>query len=170
MSLLTNVIDDLQALSSQTAAEFSVSEFRGQDRVVLSRTVLHAAFDLLRNRWEFDLLNDITCVDYLSYRGARDRFGLVYILSSTRDNARLVLRVMLNEPDLKVASAVPFWDGADWMEREVWDMFGIRFEGHPNLRRILLPEEFTAHPLRKDYPMQGRGERHHFDKLTRAEA
>ena len=170
MSLLTNVIDDLQALSSQTAAEFSVSEFRGQDRGVLSRTVLPAAFDLLRNRWEFDLLNDITCVDYLSYRGARDRFGLVYILSSTRDNVRLVLRVMLNEPDLKVASAVPFWDGADWMEREGWDMFGIRFEGHPNLRRILLPEEFTAHPLRKDYPMQGRGERHHFDKLTRAEA
>jgi NADH-quinone oxidoreductase subunit C len=68
-----------------------------------------------------------------------------------------------------VASVVPLWEGADWLEREAWDLFGIRFEGHPDLRRILLPEEFTAHPLRKDYPLQGLGERHHFPTITRAE-
>ena len=78
------------------------------------------------------------------------------------------LRVMLDEPDLAVDSLVRLWEGANWLEREVWDMFGIEFTGHPDLRRILLPEEFTAHPLRKDYPMQGRGERHNFPVLTRS--
>ena len=82
----------------------------------------------------------------------------------------LTVRVMLNEPELTVPSMVPLWPGANWLEREVWDMFGIHFEGHPDLRRILLPEEFTAHPLRKDYPMQGRGERHNFPVLTRNQA
>jgi len=79
------------------------------------------------------------------------------------------LLVMLNEPNLTVRSAFPLWEGADWLEREVYDMFGIVFEGHPDLRRILMPEEFTAFPLRKDYPMQGRGERHNFHRLERAE-
>ena len=99
-----------------------------------------------------------------------DRFGLVYVLAGTDSNLRLTVRVMLNEPDLTVPSVTPLWEGANWMEREVWDMFGIRFEGHPDLRRILLPEEFAAHPLRKDYPLQGRGERHNFPVLTRSEA
>ena len=72
------------------------------------------------------------------------------------------MRVFLNEPDLTVPSAVPLWEGANWMEREVYDMFGIRFDGHPDLRRILMPEEFAAFPLRKDYPLQGRGEQHNF--------
>jgi NADH-quinone oxidoreductase subunit C len=84
-------------------------------------------------------------------------------------NERITLRAFVNEPDPWVPSAVALWEGANWMEREVWDMFGIRFEGHPDLRRILMPEEFTAFPLRKDYPLQGRGERHNFPVLHRAE-
>ncbi len=103
----------------------------------------------------------------MNYRDAVDRFGLIYLLASTVTNERLTLRVFLNEPDLNVPSAVPLWEGANWMEREVWDMFGIRFDGHPDLRRILLPEEFMAFPLRKDYPLQGRGERHNLPVLTR---
>jgi NADH-quinone oxidoreductase subunit C len=95
---------------------------------------------------------------------------LVYLLTNIAENLRLTVRVMLNEPDLTVPSATPLWGGADWIEREVWDMFGIRFDGHPDLRRVLMPEEFTAHPLRKDYPMQGRGERHNFPVLRRAES
>ena len=97
------------------------------------------------------------------------RFGLVYLLTHCASNERITLRVFLNDPEPAVASAVPLWEGANWLEREVWDMFGIRFDGHPDLRRILMPEEFTAFPLRKDYPLQGRGERHNFPVLTRGE-
>lgn len=143
------------------------SEFRGQTRAVVPRESLGEALRTLKEQCGFDLLVDITCVDYLNYRDAVDRFGLVYLLASTTTNERLTVRVFLNEPDLTVPSAVPIWQGADWMEREVYDMFGIRFDGHPDLRRILLPEEFAAFPLRKDYPLQGRGERHNFPVLTR---
>jgi NADH-quinone oxidoreductase subunit C len=92
------------------------------------------------------------------------------LLASTATNERLTVRVYLDEPDLVVPSMVPLWAGANWLEREVFDMFGVRFDGHPDLRRILMPEEFAAYPLRKDYPLQGRGERHNFHRLTRSEA
>ena len=82
----------------------------------------------------------------------------------------LVVKAGVDDPDPALPSAVPLWPGADWMEREVFDMFGIRFNGHPDLRRILMPEEFTAYPLRKDYPLRGRGERHNFPRLTRGES
>lgn len=145
------------------------SEFRGDMRAVVPRDELFVALKFMRDARGFDLLVDITCVDYLNYRQALDRFGLVYLLANTRTNERITLRTFVNDPEPTVSSAVPLWSGADWLEREVWDMFGIRFEGHPDLRRILLPEEFTAHPLRKDYPLQGRGERHNFPVLERAE-
>jgi NADH-quinone oxidoreductase subunit C len=150
--------------------DLAVSEFRGEVRVVVSRESLIEALKLLRNERGFDLLVDITCVDYLAYRDATDRFGLVYLLANTGTNERLTVRVFINEPNLSVPSAVPLWAGANWLEREVWDMFGITFDGHPDHRRILLPDEFTAHPLRKDYPLQGRGERHNFPRLARGEA
>lgn len=146
-----------------------VSEFRDATRVIVPRELLFDSLEVLQRRG-FDLLVDITCVDYLAYRDATDRFGLVYLLANTETNERITLRVFLNEPDLIVPSAVPLWEGANWLEREVWDMFGITFDGHPDHRRILLPDEFTAHPLRKDYPLQGRGERHNFPRLTREEA
>jgi len=145
------------------------SEFRGDTRAVISRGDLFAALKHLRDACGFDLLVDVTCVDYLNYRDAEDRFGLVYLLANAETNERITVRTFVNEPNLTVASAVPLWAGADWLEREVFDMFGIVFEGHPDLRRILLPDEFTAHPLRKDYPLQGRGERHNFPVLYRAE-
>lgn len=161
---------DPQTLTDLTAAipAATTSEFRGQTRVVVPREHLRAAFQLLRDQRHFDMLVDVTCVDYLHYRDAEHRFGLVYLLASTVTNERITLRVFVDEPDLTVPSAVPLWQGADWMEREVFDMFGILFDGHPDLRRILLPDEFTAFPLRKDYPLQGRGERHNFPVLHRA--
>jgi NADH-quinone oxidoreductase subunit C len=91
-------------------------------------------------------------------------------LANTFTAERITVRVMLNEPELTVPSVTGLWAGANWLEREVWDMFGIRFEGHGDLRRILMPEEFAAHPLRKDYPLQGRGERHNFPVLARRDA
>ena len=140
--------------------------FRGQERVDLPADRVSEAFRFLRDDG-YDLLVDVTCVDYLEYRGAKHRYGLVYLLAATTDNRRLTVRVFLDDPTPTVASAAPVWPAANWLEREVWDMFGIRFEGHPDLRRLLLPEVFTAHPLRKDYPLQGRGERHNFPILTR---
>lgn len=153
----------------KTCPGLETSEFRGQTRIVVPREALVDVLCELRERCGFDLLIDITCVDYLNYRDATDRFGMVYSLASSATNERLIVRVMLNEPDLTLPTIVPLWQGAEWLEREVWDMFGIVFEGHPDLRRILLPEEFTAHPLRKDYPLQGRGERHNFPVLTRGQ-
>lgn len=150
--------------------DLSFSEFRGQVRVVVPREVLHEVLGTLKEKLGFDLLVDITAVDYLFFPGAKDRFGLVYLLANTETAQRMTVRTFLNDPAPSVPTAVDLWAGANWLEREVWDMFGIRFEGHPDLRRILLPEPFSAHPLRKDYPLQGRGERHHFPVITRAES
>jgi NADH-quinone oxidoreductase subunit C len=148
-------------------AGLTVSEFRSQTRVVAPRESGGALFAFLKKQLGFDLLVDVTCVDYLNFRDAKDRFGLVYLLASTTTNERVTIRVFLNEPELTIPSVTPLWGGADWLEREVYDMFGIIFDGHPDLRRILMPEEFEAFPLRKDYPLQGRGERHNFPVLTR---
>jgi NADH-quinone oxidoreductase subunit C len=146
------------------------SEFRGETRAVAPVESLFEVLRMAKERLGFDLLVDITCVDYLNYRGAKDRFGLVYLLANSETNERITLRAFVGDSRPAAPSAVPLWEGANWLEREVWDMFGIRFEGHPDLRRILLPEEFTAFPLRKDYPLQGRGERHNFPVITRVES
>jgi NADH-quinone oxidoreductase subunit C len=166
MPAATETIDALKGF----LGELPLTEFRGDTRVVVSRDRLLEAMQLLKATRGFDLLVDVTCVDYLNYRDARDRFGLVYLLANTTTNERLTVRVFVNEPELTVPSMYPLWKGADWLEREVFDMYGIVFGGHPDLRRILMPEEFTAFPLRKDYPMQGRGERHNFERISRAEA
>jgi NADH-quinone oxidoreductase subunit C len=158
----------VQALLSQFP-ELAMSEFRGQARCVAPAGSLLAVLRTLKEKLGFDLLVDISCVDYLDYPGARDRFGLVYLLADTVTNQRITVRCFVNDPEPAVPSVVPLWEGANWLEREVWDMFGIRFTGHPDLRRILLPEEFTAFPLRKDYPLQGRGERHNFPVIRRAQ-
>ncbi len=131
---------------------------------------IYEPLEFLKNSLGFDLLVDVTCVDYLNYRDATDRFGLVYLLTNIAANERLTVRTFVNDPNPTVPSAVPLWEGANWMEREVWDMFGITFAGHPDHRRILCPDEFAAFPLRKDYPLQGRGERHNFPVLTRRQA
>ena len=166
-------METVQEITAELAGQFGdlkVTDFRGQTRVVVPRDKLFDVAGSLRDRHGFDMLVDITCVDYLTYRDARDRFGLVYLCSGTVDCRRLTLRVFVNEPELSVASLVPLWEGANWLEREVYDMFGVRFAGHPDLRRILMPAEFTAYPLRKDYPLQGRGERHQFPVITRSSA
>jgi NADH-quinone oxidoreductase subunit C len=159
------IVDTLKA----DFANLVASGFRGHTRVVVSVAQLFDLLKTLKEEHGFDLLVDITCVDYLNYPNAKDRFGLVYLLANTMTNERLTVRSFVNDPNPAAPSAVPLWEGANWMEREVWDMFGIRFAGHPDLRRILLPEEFAAYPLRKDYPLQGRGERHNFPIITRAE-
>jgi len=102
---------------------------------------------------EFDMLTDVTAVDYL---GEEPRFEMVYHLYSLVRNHRLRVKARVPERDPRIATLVPLWPSADWMEREVFDMYGIGFDGHPDLRRILLYEEFEGYPLRKDYPKERR--------------
>lgn len=149
---------------------FSISLFRGDARVVCPSAQVVEVLAWLKDECDLDMLVDLTAVDYLEYPDARDRFGVIYSLGSTVTNARLWVKVFVNEPEPEVPSVVSLWRGADWLEREVYDMFGIRFDGHPDLRRILMPEEFAAFPLRKDYPLKGRGERHNFPVLTREDS
>jgi NADH-quinone oxidoreductase subunit C len=162
----------LSALGSRFSAlahSFTTSEFRDNRRVIVPPERLHLVLECLKQDCGFDMLVDVTAVDYLHYPDAKDRFGVIYALLNTDSGERVYVKTYLNEPELVLRSAYALWKGADWMEREVYDMFGIIFEGHPDLRRILMPEEFTAFPLRKDYPLRGRGERHNLPYLSRAE-
>jgi len=118
----------------------------------------------------FEQLCDLTCVDYLNFPDATDRYGVIYSLLSLTHNHRLWIKCFVNDPKPRLPSVTGIWKGADWMEREVFDMFGVVFEGHPDLRRILTWEGFEAHPLRKDYPLRGRGERENFEVVTRDSA
>lgn len=118
-------------------------------------------------RCRFEQMCDLTCVDYLNYPQARDRYGVTYSLLSISKGHRLWVKCLVNDPSPEVPSVTPIWKGADWLEREVYDLFGVRFVGHPDLRRIVTWEGFEAHPLRKDYPLHGRGERENFDVVAR---
>lgn len=118
----------------------------------------------------FDRLSDLNGIDYLNYPGATDRFAVTYTLHSTTGEHWLWVKCLVNDPEPRLPSVVSLWKAADWQEREVWDMFGIRFEGHPDLRRILTWEGFEAHPLRKDYPLRGHGEREDYEVITRDSA
>jgi len=149
---------------------FASSRFRDNVRFDIPPQSLIEVLTFLKSDCGFDLLVDITAVDLLEYPDARNRFRVIYALANTATAERLYLRTHLDLPNPALASVVPLWLGANWMEREVFDMFGIGFDGHPNLKRILMPEEFTAFPLRKDYPLRGRGERHNFPVITRAES
>jgi NADH-quinone oxidoreductase subunit C len=148
---------------------FTTSQFRDNVRVHFAPARLIEFMTALKQECGFDMLAELTAVDYLHYPDARDRYGVIYGLTNTATGERLWVKVMLNDPDPAVASVYPLWKAADWLEREVYDMFGVRFEGHPDLRRILMPQEFASWPLRKDYPLRGRGERHNFPTITRAE-
>ena len=146
------------------------SQFRDNHRVVVPAAKLQAIFNCLKSDLGFDMLSEVTAVDYLEYEGATDRFSVVYVFINIATGERLVLKTFVNDPQPTLPSAYSLWKSADWLEREVFDMFGITFTGHPDLRRILTPDEFTAHPLRKDYPLKGRGERHNFPIVTRADS
>jgi NADH-quinone oxidoreductase subunit C len=150
---------------------FTTSRFRDNLRLFVPPARLLQVLTALRDQCGFRMLAELGGVDYLGYPGhTRARFEVHYVLRNLETNERLVVKAGVDEPEAALPSVVRLWPGADWMEREVYDMYGIRFDGHPDLRRILMPEEFTAFPLRKDYPLRGRGERHNFPRLTRGES
>lgn len=134
-----------------------IHDHRGDETAVIRREALLAVAEWIKSNPEFDMsvLMDLTAVDGLKM-GWKSRFEVVCHFYSVSKNHRLRIKVRIEEKDAVVPSLVKFWPAADWFEREVWDMFGIRFDGHLNLKRILMYEEFTGHPLRKDYPYNKR--------------
>jgi NADH-quinone oxidoreductase subunit C len=142
------------------AAIVDTHEFRGDTTAVIERRALVDALRFCRDEpaLTFDMLTDLTAADYLKFPGREDgaRFEVVYQLYSLAHNHRLRLKVRVDEDDAVVPTAVDLWPIANWLEREVWDMFGVRFAGHPDLRRLLMYEQFVGHALRKDYPINRR--------------
>ena len=130
----------------------AVEAFGEVTAIVPAESIVDICF-FLKTRHGFDLLSDICGAD----RGPEEdpRFAVNYHLFSTIHFKRLRLKVRLSEDDPKVPSVTGIWKTADWHERETYDMFGVVFEGHPDLRRILLPSDFDGHALRKDYPLRG---------------
>jgi NADH-quinone oxidoreductase subunit C len=170
----SSVASDIDAIKSVLAESVSGialdwSEFRDQFRVIFPAAELLKCLHAFKAAG-FDQLTDLTAVDLLEYGNATDRFEIVYCLLNVDSGLRLIAKTYLNEPDLTIPSATPVWFGADWLEREVYDMYGVVFDGHPNFKRLLLPQEFQSFPMRRDYPVKGRGERHNFPVITRAES
>jgi len=161
---------ELKTLHDRFGYDITESTFRDNRRIVVPSVKIYFVLEFLWKELGFDMLLEVTAVDYLEYPEATDRFGVIYVVVNTQTGERLIFKTFLNPPDLRLPSVYPLWRSADWLEREVFDMFGIVFDGHPDLRRILMPDEFTAFPLRKDYPLHGRGERHNFPVITRAES
>jgi NADH-quinone oxidoreductase subunit C len=136
------------------SAVAGVAEFRGELTLLIPRGHLLRVAEFLRTADEckFNFLSDITAADRFPIE---PRFELNYHLLSLARRERLRLKVRLNGSDPVAPSAVSIWKGANWHEREAFDLFGIRFTGHPDLRRILMPDEWEGYPLRKDYPAEG---------------
>jgi NADH-quinone oxidoreductase subunit C len=122
--------------------------------IYVSRDDLHAVSLALRDRPDlaFNLLAEVTAVDVWPHE---PRFELIYILVSLAHRRRLRLKVRLHGADAHVATVCDVWPAANWLEREVWDLFGVAFDGHPDPRRLLMPEDWEGYPLRKDYPVEG---------------
>ena len=165
------------------------AEFRGEATLVVPADAVHDVLAFLRDDPDcaYDFLSDVAGIDYLDYPGrdssagpASGRFAVVYNLVSYQHNRRLFVKVTLDpsvdtsgieeDPALHLPTATDLWPGAEWPEREVFDMLGIRFDGHPDPRRILMWEEYPGHPLRKDYPLQGKGERQSYKPAAREDA
>lgn len=147
------VIDLLKNRFSESIVDFH--EHRGDETVLVKQESLYEILKFAKedSSLKFDSLMDICGVDYL---GQTPRFELVYHLYSIALNHRIRIKSRIPEENLMVPSAIPIWKSADWFERETYEMFGIKFEGHPHLKPLLLFEGFEGHPLRKDYPIERR--------------
>jgi NADH-quinone oxidoreductase subunit C len=157
------------------------SEFRGMSTLVVEPADLHAVLAFLKEKCGYNFLADVGGVDYLNYPAPQPgRFAVFYNLVCFERDERFFVKTFLDpsiptdgiveDPALWLDSACDLWAGAEWPEREVFDMFGVRFRNHPDLRRILTWEDYPAHPLRKDYPVRGRGERESYEIVDRTSA
>jgi len=138
-------------------AVVEASYFRGDLALRIEREAVREVCLFLRDApaLRFDYLSSVTAVDFLSF-GRDPRFDVVYHLLSLEFYHRVMLKAAVPEDHPHIASVVEIWPGANWHERETYDMFGIVFDGHPNLTRILMPDDWEGHPLRKDFPLGGK--------------
>ena len=163
--------------------KFRGTEFRGQSTLIVEPKDLHEVMRFLRDdaRTKYNFLSDVIGIDYLGYPAkTMGRFAVVYNLIAFERDDRFFVKTFLDpslptdgiaeDPALWLDSVTDLWPGAEWTEREVFDMFGIRFRNHPDLRRILTWESYPGHPLRKDYPLRGRGERETYKVIDRTDA
>lgn len=145
------------------------SIFRNQLMIDVQAASIKKVMEFLKTNSTipFSMLTDITAMDYLEYpQKTPTRFAVLYVLYTFEKQTQVIVRAFIGEDSPKIDSIVPLFQGAEWPEREVYDLFGIEFIDHPDLRRILVPEYFKHHPLRKDYPVQGLGERSQFKQLS----
>ena len=158
----------LSALKKFKDQILSTRVFEGQVTLNVHGKEIVAMLTALRDAPElaFNYLSDLTAVDHLEI-GGPERFAVVYHLLSFEYNHRIVVKAFVPESNPEIQSATALWGTADWQEREVWDLYGIKFVGHPNLTRLLNPEMISGHPLRKDYPLRGYGERDTHKRVDR---
>ena len=147
------VVEQLRTWNPQAISQ--VAEYRGETTIIVPRELLRATAQHCKENpaLNFNLLSDATCVDRFP---VEPRFELNYHLVSLPRRDRIRLRTSVSSQHPVVDSLVPVWPGANWLEREIFDLFGVRFEGHPDLRRILLPNDFEGFPLRRDFPTEGK--------------
>lgn len=147
-----------------SSAVLEVAEFRGEVTITVAKSTILAALSFLKAELQYNQLTDLTAVDYLGKK--EERFMMVYQLLSISQKDRLRIKCPVNEQDCAVPSATQVWSTANWLEREVYDLFGIRFDNHPDLRRILMTDDWVGYPLRKDYPVQGPGREPYKGRLS----
>lgn len=150
----TNFIDRVK--SKFTSIVIDSHNFRGDQTLTVKKGSELELFTFLRDdpELDFNFLMDLTAVDYMDRKD--ERFEMVYHLFSLKHNGRLRIKIPVSEDNCTIDSVCNIWETANWYEREVWDLYGIKFNNHPDMRRILLYEEFKGHPLRKDYPVNKR--------------
>lgn len=145
------IAEKLKVLFSEEVIE--IHEFRGQVSVIVRHGRIKEIIKYLKEQEGFNHLQDLCGVDYYP---EKPRFEVVYNLYSIWRRLHIRIRAKVDEKEQEIESITELWQGADWHERECFDMFGIRFTGHPDLRRILMPEDWEGYPLRKDYPLTGK--------------
>ncbi len=145
------IAEKLKVLFSEEVIE--INEFRGQVSVIVRHGRIKEIIKYLKEQEGFNHLQDLCGVDYYP---EKPRFEVVYNLYSIWRGLHIRIRAKVDEKEQEIESITELWQGADWHERECFDMFGIRFTGHPDLRRILMPEDWEGYPLRKDYPLKGK--------------
>ncbi|MEE9259439.1 MAG: NADH-quinone oxidoreductase subunit C [Nitrospinaceae bacterium] len=150
----SQIIDTIK--QKHAALVTDTHNFRDDQTVTVKKECGPGFFEFLRDEpgLDFNFLMDLTAVDYLNRKD--ERYEVVYHLYSLKHNHRLRVKIPVTEEDCNLFSVTPVWKTANWYEREVWDLYGIKFNNHPDLRRILLYEGFKGHPLRKDYPINKR--------------